>query len=94
MSRTEINRACGAGKRRPEYFADRAPSPSQGEGWGEGEHSQARLRMPVSNRPLAMPLKELLAARLSPQAGKSTVIYPRGEGNGVVCFGRAAKKPI
>jgi hypothetical protein len=34
MSRTEINRACGAGKHRPEYFADRAPSPSQGEGNG------------------------------------------------------------
>jgi hypothetical protein len=54
MSRTEINRACGAGKHRPEYFADRAPSPSQGEGWGEGEQSQARLRLPVSNRPLAV----------------------------------------
>ncbi len=94
MSRTEFNRACGAGKRRPEYFADRAPSPSQGEGWGEGEHLQARLQMPVPNRPLSLTLKELLAARLIPQAGESTVISPSGEGYGGVGFGRSVKKPI
>ena len=64
------------------------PTPSlvEGEGWGEGEHSQGRLRMSVLNRPLSLALKELLAARLSPQAGKSTVISPPGEGNGGVIF--------
>jgi len=94
MKWTEINRGCDAGKCRPEYFADRAPSPSQGEGWGEGEQLQASVHFPVAEHPLSLALKELLAARLSPQAGKSTVISPSGEGNGGDGFGRTAKKPI
>ena len=76
MNWTKINRACGAGKRRPEYFADRAPSPSQGGGWGEGEQLQASVHFPVAEHPLSLTLS------------------PRGEGNGGVGFGRAAKKQI
>jgi hypothetical protein len=55
------------------------PSPSTGEGWGEGEQRTVVLADVGSTPTLA--LVELLAARLSPQAGKSTVIPPQGGGN-------------
>jgi hypothetical protein len=55
------------------------PSPSTGEGWGEGEQRTVASADDGSTPTLA--LVELLAARLSPQAGKSTVIPPQGGGN-------------
>jgi hypothetical protein len=80
MSSTVMNCLRDTVKSRPWRVVARTPSPLQGEGWGEGGRSQARLRLLVSNRLLSLALKELLAARLSPQAGKSAVISPKGEG--------------
>jgi hypothetical protein len=55
------------------------PSPLMGEGGGEGEQRPQALADDGSTPTLA--LMELLAARLSPQAGKSTVIPPQGGGD-------------
>lgn len=41
----------------------------------------AALHAPGPQRPLSLALEGLLADRLSPQAGKSTVISLRGRGN-------------
>jgi hypothetical protein len=56
-----------------------APSPLRVEGGGEGEQRTAVRSN--TGCPLSLALMELLATRLSPQAGKSMVI-PREGGGG------------
>jgi len=67
------------------------PTPSRGEGWGGGD-SLASVETPAGG-PLSLTLMELLATRLSPQAGKSMVIPHEGGGDQFVAMPSFRRMP-
>ena len=75
MNLQTINRTYRAGKRWPERFANRTPSPLRGEGWGEGEQSLATAY--VKSPPLPNP-EETTSRSTKPANGQVDGYLPQG----------------